>query len=76
MASISWNKVTEYITESWHGYIIEFLNCCKEKRNVQEPYQIKVIENIDTIPLLRKNDPFIMEAFVNSDIDKKGSLYS
>ena len=69
LAEINWNKTRKYVTKSWYGYLAEFMFESNKDRGIGEPVRIDVKSNTISMPLLRENDRFIMESFVQSEID-------
>ena len=58
--TIEWKIVKEYTTPAWYGGILDFIS----------NHPIEIIEDYPQLPLLRQNDQYIMQGFINAGYRK------
>ena len=68
LATILWEKVKKYVTNTWYGYLADFVSECNERIEGNAQKRIDIIDNIELIPCFRESDCMIMHAFIKAGV--------
>ena len=66
LATIPWNKAKQYVTNTWYSYLSDFFADSNKGITGKTPKRIEIIDNIETMPYLRKIDCMIIKRFHQS----------